>query len=196
MRKRFGTLFLVLGIVLLAVSLGQYGYMYCRQRQLRREWQYNAHYVHVTHPGDSASTTGNADDGLVRLIIPRIQVDDMVVRGTDYSDLLVGPGLVDGTPVPGDPGNSVIAGHRDTFFRHVSDLSPGDELIVRRGAHDYYFRITSKHIVKPSQTSEIDGTPDTELTLVTCYPTYWIGPAPERLVVHSKLEKVATVASR
>jgi sortase A len=107
------------------------------------------------------------------------------VRGTNYEDLLVAPGLLDGTPLPGGNGNTVIAGHRDTFFRHVSDLNPGAEIVLQSGGRSFDYRVTSRRIVKPTETSVLDSDGHAEVTLVTCYPTYWIGPAPDRLIVRA-----------
>jgi len=172
---------LIGGAVLLAASLGQYGFMMVRQHQLRRQWdEMNTPAGRKAHP---------AARGL-RLIIPRIHLDDAVVRGTDYEDLLVAPGLLEGSPLPGGRGgNTVIAGHRDTFFRHVADLRRGDRIEVRTGGRQYDYQVTARQIVKPTQISVLASTPQPRLTLVTCYPTYWIGPAPERLVVQAALEQ-------
>ncbi len=125
-----------------------------------------------------------------RLVIPKIALDDMVVHGTSYRDLLAGPGLLKGAPEPGAPGNSVIAGHRDTFFRHVADLVPGDTIFVARNGRELQFVVRMKRIVKPAQTEVLQSSPESrltpELTLVTCYPTDWIGPAPKRLIVTAR----------
>jgi len=137
----------------------------------------------------AASRDGGAPP-TTRLLIPKIGLDDMVVHGTDYRDLLGGPGLLAGSPEPGEPGNSVIAGHRDTFFRHVVDLAPGDTILVGRMGHEFKFVVQTKQIVKPTLTAVLQSTPASrrtpELTLVTCYPTYWIGPAPKRLIVTAR----------
>ncbi|HWG37418.1 MAG TPA: class D sortase [Terriglobales bacterium] len=180
-RRWISTALLILGVALLAVSLGQYGYMILRQHQLRRRWQ------RINSPiAAQAAPTRAADAAPLRLIIPSIQLDDVVVRGTSYEDLLVAPGLVEGSPLPGR-GNTVIAGHRDTFFRHVADLRAGDAIEVQSGGEQFEYTVTGREIVKPSETSVLDNSAAPRLTLVTCYPTYWIGPAPDRLIVQAKL---------
>src|SRR5207237_6803091 len=88
---------------------------------------------------------------------------------------------------PGEPGNAVITGHRDTFFRHIYELQKGDEILVRRNGELYKYQVTGKKIVDPEDVSVLKQTTDAQLTLITCYPTYYIGPAPQRLVVFSKL---------
>ena len=91
------------------------------------------------------------------------------------------------TPAPGETGNSVITGHRDTFFRHIHELEKGDTVLVQRDGKTYRYQVTGKKIVEPDDLSAIRPVKDSQLTLITCYPTYYIGPAPKRLVVFSKL---------
>jgi sortase A len=97
------------------------------------------------------------------------------------------------TPEPGTVGNSVITGHRDTFFRHLHELNRGDTLLVQRDGKTYKYEVVEKKIVEPDDLSVLRPATDSRLTLITCYPTYYIGPAPKRLVVFSKL--IADAAS-
>lgn len=120
---------------------------------------------------------------LTRVSIPKISLDVMVVEGTSHSSLLSGPGHLDDTPAPGEPGNSVIAGHRDTFFRHLDDLGRGDDIFIRRAGHRYHYVVQRKAIVKPDDVAVVKPSPQNRLTLITCYPMHYIGPAPQRLVV-------------
>src|SRR5205085_6619341 len=115
----------------------------------------------------------------------------VVVEGTTRKKLLVGPGHLTDTPEPGANGNSVISAHRDTFFRHIYELKKGDSILVQRAGREYRYEVTGKKIVQPDDISVIKPTTDAQLTLVTCYPTYYIGPAPERLAVFSKLMEVS-----
>jgi LPXTG-site transpeptidase (sortase) family protein len=189
LRNRAGWLLVVVGIVLLVSSVGQYAYMWYVQRSLERRWIATSHTLDSppVPSGSESVPDGTPRPALIRLVIPRIDLDDVVVNGTSYRDLLVGPGLLAGTPAPGMRGNSVIAGHRDTFFRHLADLSPNDEILVMRGGAQYRFQVTRKWIVSPEDVSVLAATASPELTLVTCYPTYWIGPAPKRLIVRARL---------
>ena len=157
--------------------------MYHEQQTLQRQWQEqqpSASTVPVSAPAVK-------DDGLTRVSIPKINLDVIVVEGTNHRALRIGPGHLRNTPAPGDVGNSVISAHRDTFFRHIYELTKGDEIQVRRDGRTYTFQVTGKKIVQPNDTSILNNTPDARLTLITCYPTYYIGPAPERLIVFSKL---------
>jgi sortase A len=98
------------------------------------------------------------------------------------------------TPAPGELGNSVISGHRDTFFRHIHQLVKGDEILVQRNGRTFHYEVTGKQIVQPTDMSVLKPSNHPELTLITCYPTYYIGPAPKRLVVTSKLVDTAAAS--
>jgi len=164
--------------VLLAFVISQYTEMFLGQRRLAERWKQQ------TSASQSASAVPN--DGLIRLVIPKIDLTSFVVEGTDHHDLLLGPGHLEHTAEPGDLGNAVISGHRDTFFRHVHELEKGDQIYVERGGKRMVYEVTVKKIVEPTDLAVTRPTPDSELTLITCYPTYYIGPAPKRLVVIAK----------
>jgi len=185
LRRRISSGLLILGALLLVASLGQYGFMFWRQHQLQRQWNSINTPAGARSAADQPAGHPVSEAGL-HLIIPGIHLNEVVVRGTSYEDLLVAPGWLDGSPAPG-AGNTVIAGHRDTFFRHVANLAPGDAIEVEHSGRDYTYQVTSRRIVQPTDTEVLDNTPQPELTLVTCYPTYWIGPAPERLIVQAAL---------
>ena len=98
----------------------------------------------------------------------------------------MGPGHLTNTAIPGDPGNAVIAAHRDTFFRHIADLKVGDDIYIQRNGRRYRYVVTGRKIVSPDDISVLDNSPESRLTLITCYPVYFIGPAPKRLIVFAK----------
>jgi sortase A len=124
---------------------------------------------------------------LTRLTVAKIGIDAIVVEGASRKELSEGPGHMQQTAEPGETGNAVITGHRDTFFRHIHELTKGDHVQVQRNGRNFIYEVTSKRIVMPEDISVINPTNDPQLTLITCYPTYYIGPAPKRLVVFSKL---------
>jgi sortase A len=172
----------VIGVVLLGYVAGQYWGMYRSQQNLEAEWQRQAATVSV--PGQASISP---DQLLTRLEIPRIQMDAIVVEGASRRELSEGPGHMKQTAQPGETGNAVITAHRDTFFRHIYELTKGDQIKVRRSGRIFTYEVTGKRIVMPEDISVIKQTNDPQLTLITCYPTYYIGPAPKRLVVFSKL---------
>lgn len=181
-RKVLSWAFIAIGVVLLGYVSGQYWQMYRSQKNLEVEWQRQAATVSV--PGH---TDISAEQMLTRLVIPKIDMDAIVVEGASRRDLSEGPGHMKQTAQPGETGNAVITAHRDTFFRHIYELNKGDHIEVRRSGRTFTYAVTGKRIVMPEDMSVIKPTNDPQLTLITCYPTYYIGPAPERLVVFSRL---------
>lgn len=126
------------------------------------------------------------DPALVgRIEIKRLGLSTIVAEGDDSATLRVAAGHVRGTPLPWEPGNSAIAGHRDTVFSALSRVIPRDEirLVTRHGAFDYVVRDT--FVVEPGDLWVVDRSSDASLTLVTCYPFHVIGPAPRRYVVRA-----------
>jgi sortase A len=123
---------------------------------------------------------------MFRLSLPRLNKTLSVVEGTTKTALRKGPGHLEGTAWPGHPGNSVIAGHRDTHFRVLKDVKIGDEIWIERGTELYGYRVTETMIVEPEDTSSILPTDEAVLTLVTCYPFFFLGPAPDRFIVRAE----------
>jgi len=182
-RQKLSVILMVAGAGLLTYVGLQYWAMYHEQRALQREWQEQQKPSAGVATGESLSK----DDGLTRVSIPKINLDVIVVEGTNHRALRIGPGHLKNTPIPGELGNSVISAHRDTFFRHIYELNRGDEIEVRRNGRTYTFEVTGKKIVMPNDLSVVKNSSDARLTLITCYPIYYIGPAPQRLVVVSRL---------
>jgi sortase A len=124
------------------------------------------------------------------LRIPKVGLEVPVLEGT--SDLILnrGVGHIPGTALPGEQGNLAITGHRDGFFRALKDLGPGDIIDVQRGQSgpqtDRYV-VRNIKIVSPSNTSVLSSTSGSTLTLVTCYPFYFVGAAPQRYIVQAAL---------
>ena len=191
-REISSTLLLSFGALLLVLVVAAYSWTAWEQHRLGSEWQtQNAGAIAVP------TSTHRADAGVTLLVIPKIKLEAAILDGTNSKSLLLAPGHMDDTPWPGDPGNAVVAAHRDSFFRHIHELEPGDDIYVRRGGREYDYTVTEKSIVSPDDIAVTYPTKDTRLTLVTCYPTYYIGPAPKRLIVVAKLrpseEKAATL---
>jgi sortase A len=122
---------------------------------------------------------------LAVLRIPKIRLEVPVLQGTDDVTLDRAVGHIDETALPGTDGNSGIAGHRDGFFRGLKDIGPEDaiELETLRGKEVY--RVERTWVVDPEDVSVLDPTPARSLTLVTCFPFYHIGPAPQRFIVRA-----------
>ena len=130
---------------------------------------------------------------LAVLRIPKLRLEVAVLRGTDDFALNRAVGHIDDTALPGTDGNSGIAGHRDGFFRGLKDVAPDDviELETLRGKEQY--RVEKIWVVAPEDVSVLDPTPARALTLVTCFPFYHIGPAPQRYIVRAVRETATNV---
>ena len=122
---------------------------------------------------------------LAVLRIAKIGLEVPVLPGTDDRTLDRGVGHIEDTAQPGTDGNSGIAGHRDGFFRGLKDIIPGDaiELDTLQGKEVY--RVERTWVVDPEDVSVLDATPARALTLVTCYPFYFVGAAPQRFIVRA-----------
>ena len=123
---------------------------------------------------------------LAVLRIPRLHIEVPVLEGTDEVALNRGAGHIEDTALPGADGNSGIAGHRDGFFRGLKDIAPGDviELDTRQRMERYVVQRT--WIVTPRTSRCSNPTPTRSITLVTCYPFYFIGSAPQRFIVRAE----------
>lgn len=152
----------------------------------------------TTEPEDEPATTTTttttaplpppaAGEAVARIVIPKIGVDEIVVEGVSRDDLKKGPGHYPQTPMPGQPGNSAIAGHRTTYgqpFHRVDELAPGDEIIVTTLQGEFRYEVSGTEIVLPSQVEVIDDQGDDRLTLTSCHPKY---SARQRIIVSALL---------
>jgi sortase A len=120
-----------------------------------------------------------------KIEIPRVGLAAIVSEGDDEATLARAVGLVRGSPRPGEPGNVVLAGHRDTFFRPLRKIQVNDQIRVTVPPHTYEYRVESVRIVAPEETSVLQSRGVEELTLVTCYPFRFVGPAPDRFIVQA-----------
>jgi sortase A len=124
---------------------------------------------------------------LAVLRIPRLRLEVPVLPGTDDRTLDRGLGHIDDTALPGAEGNSGIAGHRDGFFRGLKDIAEGDVIELETANGKETYRVERTWVVDPQAVWVLDPTPTRALTLVTCYPFYFIGPAPRRFIVRAVL---------
>jgi sortase A len=120
------------------------------------------------------------------LEIPRLGVSSVVIEGDEAAALILGVGHLADTPLPWSSGNSVFAAHRDTFFRPLEHIRPKD--IIRFTSHDaeLEYVVQSTRIVAPNDVEVLSPTPSNVLTLITCYPFTYVGPAPKRFIVRAE----------
>lgn len=169
-----------LAIVLCAIGVGLLGHTtltYARAELLRREMRI-APLVEPQppRPGDLIAT----------LEIPRLAMCDPVFEGDDDAVLARGVGHLPDTPLPWEDGNAALAGHRDTVFRPLSRIRSGDVIAVTSARGRYEYQVRETRVVEPGELSVLRDTATPTLTLITCYPFRWIGPAPNRFIVRAE----------
>jgi sortase A len=123
---------------------------------------------------------------VARVEIPRLDLSAVVLEGTDAGVLRDGVGHLTGSSLPGEYGNVVFAGHRDSFFRALKDIRKGDVVRVTSERGTRRYSVDSTEIVSPSETQALRSTSESTLTLVTCYPFSFIGHAPQRFIVRCR----------
>jgi sortase A len=119
------------------------------------------------------------------LRIRSVQLEVPVYADSNERNLNRGAVLVSGTAAPESDGNVAIAAHRDGFFRALKDVTVGDVVEVESASHRRLYRVTELSIVAPTDTSPLRGTAQPAVTLVTCYPFYFVGSAPQRYIVRA-----------
>ena len=122
---------------------------------------------------------------LAELSIPRLGMSAVVLHGSDAHTLRLGLGHIEHTPLPGESGNVAIAGHRDSFFRPLRNVKVGDDILLDTPEERVHYRVASLRIVNSHDVGVIGPTSSATLTLVTCYPFWFIGQAPDRFVVRA-----------
>ena len=123
---------------------------------------------------------------LGRIEIPRIGVSVMVLEGDTQRIFRRAAGHLEGTAAPGEPGNVVIAAHRDTFFRPLRNIHDEDIIKFTTVRQSFWYRVESVDVVGPDDLEVLGDSPQPILTLITCYPFYYVGPAPKRFIVRAR----------
>jgi sortase A len=129
----------------------------------------------------------NSAQPLGRLEIPSIGLSAIFIEGVDDRALRRAVAHIPGTALPGTIGNVGLSGHRDTFFRRLGKIHAGDVIWITTFGGRYKYVVESSGIVNPDERIILHNVGRPTLTLVTCYPFYYVGPAPQRFVVHASL---------
>jgi sortase A len=122
---------------------------------------------------------------LGRIEISRLGIAVIIAEGTDAKTLRRAIGHIKGTALPGENGNVGLAGHRDTFFRELRNIRQDDEVTLTTPTGTYSYRVESIKLVAPEDTEVLNDSGESVLTLVTCYPFYFVGPSPKRFIVRA-----------
>jgi sortase A len=169
------------GFTLLEARLYQVSAKRSLENQIQMEKEKNETH---TRPviNKFAAKTGEV---LGRMDIPRLGMSVAVLQGTSSRILRLGIGHIAGTPLPGEDGNIGIAGHRDTFFRGLKDIRKNDEIQLQAASGLSRYEVDWAKVVANDDQSVLAPSTESALTLVTCYPFYFVGPAPKRFVVRA-----------
>jgi sortase A len=127
-----------------------------------------------------------------RLRIPRLNVVAMVREGADSATLSHAVGHIPGTALPGKAGNVALAGHRDTIFRALRNIKQSDSIDLETDKGTFRYIVASTQIVNPKDVSVLAAGGGPTLTLVTCYPFYYVGSAPKRFIVRANQQEPST----
>jgi sortase A len=122
---------------------------------------------------------------VARLVIPKLDLDEVVVEGVGDAALRAGPGHMTGSAVPGDRGNSVLSAHRDRHFRSLGELGVGDTLVTESDRGTVVWQVARVRVVT-ADAPVLHGSDSPMLTLTTCWPIRYFGPAPDRLIVEAR----------
>jgi sortase A len=142
---------------------------------------------HLLEKTSQTSPGPAAVKGLIgRLEIPRIELSVVFVEGDDPKTLRRAVGHIPGTPLPGQPGNVALTGHRDTFFRPLRNIRTNDLIVITTIGGEYRYRVVSTQVVDPDNVAVLARGEGEILTLVTCYPFYFVGSAPGRFIVSAE----------
>jgi sortase A len=126
---------------------------------------------------------------VARVSVPRLKASSIVLAGSSGQALAFGPGHLDQTPAPGERGTAVFAAHRDTHFRFLADLKPGDEIkVIRDDGITFTYEMTAAEIVRWDQSNIDARAQGHNLALATCWPLDGTLRGPLRYVVHARLK--------
>lgn len=137
----------------------------------------------AAQPGSMAATPKGS---IGRLEIPRLGLSVMLMEGDDTKTLRRAVGHIPGTALPGQPGNVALSGHRDTFFRPLRNIRENDIIVVTTVQGEYRYRVASTRVVSADDVAVLNTSASEILTLVTCYPFYFVGAAPDRFIVRAE----------
>jgi sortase A len=166
---------------LAVVLLGAFAYSKASSWMFQRRANTALETAHAT-----ATPRIERGDVIGRVDVDRLGVSVVVVEGAEEGDLAHAAGHLIGTALPGEPGNAAIAAHRDTFFRPLREIHPNDLVRVTTPEREFLYRVLWTRVVTPDDVAVLRPGREEELTLITCYPFYYVGEAPERFIVRAK----------
>ena len=182
-RRLLALLFVLIGFIVIAGS----GVALFWSDELQRLYMPSLPSIERRSDADSTNRP-EAEQGkpIGSIEIPRLGLSSVVLEGDDAAALLLGVGHLSDTPLPWHDGNTVLAAHRDTFFRPLAHIRKGD--VIRFSTADAALEYVVKElkVVEPTAVEVLEPTSAATLTLITCFPFDYIGPAPQRFIVRAE----------
>ena len=190
MRRFLGVFFLFTGAFLLLAVGYVYGKGAVAYRQARAQWTQMEAAGAVSSSdralaGVTAHTSFARGEPVGRIEIPSIGLDEVFIEGVNAAQLNVAPGHLPESALPGQPGNAVISAHRDRQFHALDRLALGDTILTETLGGRTTWIVVARRIVERGEPALFD-THDPTLTLTTCWPVRYVGPAPDRLIITAK----------
>jgi len=180
------TLLIVVSLTAGSVMLARSGYFYAKglvaQQLLSRAWERSKRSGRPVEPWDNADIFPVA-----RLTIHAIGLSRVVLEEADKRSLSFGPAHISVSAGPGTHGNIAIAGHRDSFFRGLQRIQEGDVIELESLHSIQRFQVSALEVTAPEDTQWVERSGEDVITLLTCYPFDYTGPAPKRYVVRGRL---------
>jgi sortase A len=177
------------GLIAIGIAcLGWSGAAWLTRTGYQREQQEALQQIRAAVPPSpgAISATVARGDLIGSLDIPRLKLSAVIAEGDDTDTLEVAVGHLPDTPLPWEDGNSALAAHRDTFFRPLRDIRPGDELHLSTVHGNFRYQVRGTMVVDPNDVWVLDPTSRPTLTLITCYPFNYVGRAPRRFIVQAE----------
>jgi sortase A len=197
-RSRLAAVLIICGAALCLVAAGRYAEGWYRREQIRQRWEEMQAHADVASArslelgvGDAKTAVGSP---VARLVISRIGLDEVVIEGVDPDELNAAPGHLPGSALPGYRGNAVISAHRDRHFDRLGEVQVGDTIETEtRQQHSRWVVVTRRVVSEHAPALFATQTPT--LTLTTCWPIRYVGPAPDRLLVIARPVSGSRVSS-
>ena len=200
LRRRVGGALVAGGLLLVTFASTRYAEGAVRADRLREQWEIqraHAAVAKIRQGGVDQYGASGFEPGapVARLRIPQLGLDEIVIEGVGVEELNVGPGHLPGSVLPGDTGNAVISAHRDRHFLELGRLAVGDTVITEVGPHETRWIVVARRVVRAGAPA-LFQTGEPTLTLTTCWPIQFFGPAPDRLIVTARPLATARAAGR
>jgi sortase A len=182
-RRLFALLFILVGLAVIAAA----GFALFWSDELQRIYVPTLPSIERhSGSGSAPSTEARAGAPIGLIEIPRLGLSSVVLEGDDTEALLLGVGHLSDTPLPWHGGNTVFAAHRDTFFRPLAHIRKNDVIKFSTADAEFEYVVTELKVVEPTAVEVLKPTTAATLTLITCFPFDYIGPAPQRFIVRAE----------